>query len=276
MSQEHKITSNEFKMFQELIYNDIGISLADHKRTLVQSRLRKWLGEFKLNSYEELYEKIEDDRSGQMLTMLVNAITTNVTSFFREENQWIYIQEHINNLFDSKNKSIRIWSAACSSGQEPYSIIMFLKEHLKDFKQWDIKILATDISEDILEKATKGIYSQKDVENMPRKMILNNFNGVKDSNGTKYFIIKDELKQYITFRSFNLVTGKFDLFNNKFDLIFCRNVMIYFDRPTQNKLLDQFARLLKKSSRLFIGHSESIQKQDNIYKLAAPSIYKLN
>ena len=100
MSQEHKITSNEFKMFQELIYNDIGISLADHKRTLVQSRLRKWLGEFKLNSYEELYEKIEDDRSGQMLTMLVNAITTNVTSFFREENQWIYIQEHINNLFD--------------------------------------------------------------------------------------------------------------------------------------------------------------------------------
>ena len=276
VSSEHELTAEEFQMFKELIYKEIGISLAEHKRTLVQSRLRKWLGEFNLKNYEELYNKIKDDRSGQMLTMLVNAITTNVTSFFREDNQWIYIQEHINNLFDSKNKSIRIWSAACSSGQEPYSIIMFLKEHLKNFEQWDIKILATDISEEILQKATKGIYTQKDLENMPRKMVLDNFNGTKDSNGNKYYVIKDELKQYITFRSFNLVTGRFNLFGNKFDLIFCRNVMIYFDRPTQNQLLNQFAKLLKKSSLLFIGHSESIQKQDNTYKLISPSIYKLN
>ncbi len=136
MSQEHTLSIDEFGMFQKLIYDEIGISLASHKRTLVQSRLRKWMSEFKLNSYEELYEKISGDRSGQMLMLLVNAITTNVTSFFREENQWIYLQENIRELFDEPNKRIRIWSAACSSGQEAYSIIIFLKEHLTNFHQW--------------------------------------------------------------------------------------------------------------------------------------------
>ncbi|WP_294966560.1 protein-glutamate O-methyltransferase CheR [Sulfurimonas sp.] len=276
MSLEHTLSISEFKMFQKLIYEEIGISLAEHKRTLVQSRLRKWLNEFNLNSYEELYEKIANDSSSQMLMLLVNAITTNVTSFFREENQWIYLQNNIKELFDEPNKTIRIWSAACSSGQEPYSIIMFLKEHLSNFHQWDIKILATDISEDILKKAIKGIYTQKDIENMPKHVVLKYFDIFKNSNGSKNFVIKDELKQYIVFRSFNLVTGNFLMFKNKFNLILCRNVMIYFDRPTQNQLLEEFAKLLKENSRLFIGHSESIHTKNSKYKLAAPSIYKPN
>ena len=275
MNTDKTLSINEFKLFKELIYNEIGISLADHKRTLVQSRLRKWIAEFKLNNYKELYHKIEQDTSGQMLILLVNAITTNVTSFFREENQWIYLQEHIKEIFDFKNKRIRIWSAACSSGQEPYSIIMFLMEHLDNFKSWDIKILATDISEDILEKAVKGLYTHKDIEGMPKNMLLKYFNGINDVNGSKSFVIKDELKQYITFRGFNLVTADFTIFKNKFDLIFCRNVMIYFDRPTQNKLIGRFSKLLDKNSRLFIGHSESIQQQENIYKMVIPSIYRL-
>ena len=276
MSQEHILSITEFKMFQKLIYNEIGISLAEHKRTLVQSRLRKWLNEFKLNNYKELYEKISNDKSSQMLMLLVNAITTNVTSFFREENQWIYLQENIKELFDVQNKHIRIWSAACSSGQEPYSIIIFLKEHLINFHQWDVKILATDISEDILEKAMRGIYAQKDIENMPRHIILKYFNTSKNNNGVKSFIIKDELREHIVFRSFNLVTGNFLIFKNKFDLIFCRNVMIYFDKPTQDQLLEQYSKLLKEKSRLFIGHSESIHNKNGRYKLSAPSIYKLS
>ncbi|QOY53362.1 CheR family methyltransferase [Candidatus Sulfurimonas baltica] len=267
---------SEFKMFQKLIYNDVGISLADHKRTLVQSRLRKWIREFGLSSYEELYEKIASDKSGQMLMLLVNAITTNVTSFFREENQWIYMQEHLNEMFDVKNRRIRIWSAACSSGQEPYSIIIFLKEHLKNFDEWDIKILATDISEEILKKAINGVYTKKDVENMPKNILLKHFNSIKDSNGISTFVVKDEIKKYIIFRVFNLVTGDFSMFKNYFNIVFCRNVMIYFDRPTQNQLLEQFAKLLNKKSLLFIGHSESIHKKDYTYKLVAPSIYKLN
>ncbi len=275
MSQEQDLPIAVFKKFQRLIYDEIGISLADHKRTLVQSRLRKWLQEFALIDYAALYEKIASDRSGQMLMMLVNAITTNVTSFFREENQWIYLQAHMSEIFDFRTKRIRIWSAACSSGQEPYSIIIFLKEHLKDFNKWNIKILATDISEEILAKAMQGIYSQKDVENMPRNLLMKYFT-TQERNGVKIFSIKNDLKQYIVFRSFNLVTGDYKMFQNRFDIIFCRNVMIYFDRVTQNQLLGEFAKLLNKESKLFIGHSESIQKKDMVYKLAAPSIYQLN
>lgn len=275
MSANQALSVDEFEMFQKLIYDEIGISLADHKRTLVQSRLRKWLAEFNLDTYRELYTKIKNDQSGQMLILLINAITTNVTSFFREENQWIYLQEHIKEVFDFKKKRIRIWSAACSSGQEPYTIIMFLKEHLPDFNRWDIKILATDISEDILSKAIKGIYTHKEIEGMSHNMLIKYFNTIEDNKGKELFVIKDELKEYITFRIFNLVTGNFAMFKNLFDSIFCRNVMIYFDRPTQSSLLDRFSKLLDHNSRLFIGHSESIHKKENIYKMIKPSIYKI-
>lgn len=276
MEKEKELSKDEFHKFQQLIYDEIGINLGEHKRTLVQSRLRKWLHEYSLKNYNQLFKKIQEDKSGHMLIMLVNAITTNVTSFFREENQWVYLQNNISNIFDTKKKKIRIWSAACSSGQEPYSIIMFLKEHLTNFHQYDIKILATDISEDILSKAMAGIYTQKDIENMPRNLILKYFTPIKDAKDVKHFQINDEMKSYITFRGFNLVTGNFSIFKNKFNMIFCRNVMIYFDRPTQNTLLGKFAKLLDVNSRLFIGHSESIQKKDTMYKIIEPSIYQLN
>ncbi len=274
MTQDKELSVEEFGMFQKLVYDEVGISLADHKRTLVQSRLRKWLKEFSLDSYKDLYIKIKNDTSGQMLILLINAITTNVTSFFREENQWIYLQEHIQEVFDAKKKRIRIWSAACSSGQEPYTIIMFLREHIPDFDKWDVKILATDISEDILSKAIKGVYSQKEIEGMPHNMLAKYFNSTKDEKGNEVFVVKDALKKDIKFRIFNLVTGDFSMFKNCFDAIFCRNVMIYFDRPTQSTLLDKFSKLLDTNSRLFIGHSESIHKKEDIYKMVQPSIYR--
>lgn len=275
MNKETELSVAVFRKFQKLIYDEIGISLADHKKTLVQTRLRKWLIEFKLGSYDALYKKIADDQSGQMLVMLVNAITTNVTSFFREENQWIYLQGHLKEVFDTQTKRIRIWSAACSSGQEPYSILIFLKEHLKDFNLWDVKILATDISEEILRKAMEGVYLQKDVENLSRQMLQKYFIPQKRADGTLQYAIKPELKHYVTFRSFNLVTGNYGIFRNRFDLIFCRNVMIYFDRPTQQHILNSFSKLLGSNSRLFIGHSESIHQKEGVYQLVVPSIYKL-
>ena len=276
MSIEQKLSIEAFKLFQKLVYNETGISLAEHKRTLVQTRLRKWLSEFNLANYEELYEKIANDKGEQMIMLLINAITTNVTSFFREENQWIYLQNNISELVSKKKTNkIRIWSSACSSGQEPYSLIMFLMEYLPNFNNWDIKILATDISDDILVKAKKGVYTYKDVENMPRNILFKYFNGIKNSS-TKSFSIKDELKEYITFRSYNLVTGDFNMFKNKFDFIFCRNVMIYFDKDTQNTLLNNFATLLDENSRVFLGHSESIQKSNKNFKLVSPTIYKIS
>lgn len=275
MKEQNQLNDRTFKKYQQLIYNEVGISLADHKKTLVQSRLRKWLAKYGVETYEELYDKIADDKTGQMLIMLVNAITTNVTSFFREENQWIYLKKNLFDIVDPKEKKIRIWSAACSSGQEPYTIMIFLKENIPDFKMWDIKILATDISEEILQKAVKGEYLQKDVEGMPKNMIKKYFTESYNEKGIKVYSIINELKEHITFRIFNLVTGDFSIFRNKFDMIFCRNVMIYFDKITQSTLLEHYTKLLDKNSRLFIGHSESIHNKNETYKMIIPSIYKI-
>lgn len=275
MIYEKKLSVVQFKKFQRLIYDEIGIHLSDHKRTLVQARLRRWLVEFSFESYEDLYERITEDKSEQMLMMLVNAMTTNVTSFFREEHQWVYLSEHIGELFDPKKRRIRIWSSACSSGQEPYSIIMYLKEHLKEFHRWDIKILATDISEEILRQATRGVYKKKELETMPERMLERYFTPVITEDKSNGFAIKSELRQYVTFRTFNLVTGDYRMFKNRFDLIFCRNVMIYFDRLTQKDLLGHLSGLLGKQSRLLLGHSESIQ-QDSSYEMVYPSIYRLS
>lgn len=275
MRLNSELTDKTFKKYQSLIYNELGISLHEHKKTLVQSRLRKWLIEFGIQTYEELYEKIINDDSGQMLVMLINAITTNVTSFFREERQWIYLQKNLHSIIDTKGKKIRIWSAACSSGQEPYTIMIFLKENLNDFQHWDIKILATDISEEILAKAIKGQYSQKALEGLSKYMLQKYFIQSYNEKREKIYTIIDELKQYITFRVFNLVTGDFSMFKNKFNMIFCRNVMIYFDRSTQDILLGNYAKLLEKNSRLFIGHSESIHNKNDKYKMEVPSIYKI-
>ena len=275
MSQQTELSIKTFKKYQQLIHKEVGISLADHKKTLVQSRLRKWLALYSVDSYEELYETIENDETDQMLVMLVNAITTNVTSFFREESQWIYLKSNLFEIVDSKKKKIRIWSAACSSGQEPYTIMIFLKENLPDFNMWDIKILATDISEEILQKAIKGEYLFKDVEALPKSMTRKYFTESLNEKGMKTYTIKQELKDHVIFRTFNLVTGNFGIFKNKFDMIFCRNVMIYFDKTTQGLLLENYARLMVSHSTLFIGHSESIQSKNNTYKMIKPSIYKI-
>lgn len=274
MSQQTELSVRTFKKYQQLIYQEVGISLADHKKTLVQSRLRKWLAQYNLSTYEELYDKIENDESDQMLVMLVNAITTNVTSFFREESQWLYLKSNLYDIVDVKTKRIRIWSAACSSGQEPYTIMIFLKDNLKDFNSWDIKILATDISEEILQKAIKGEYLYKDVETLPKGMTRKHFIESVNEKGLKTYTIKKEIKDHIIFRAFNLVTGDFSIFKNKFDMIFCRNVMIYFDKVTQHALLTKYAKLLDKRSMLFIGHSESVQN-NSMYKMIKPSMYKI-
>lgn len=275
MINEREITNDEFKKFRELIYSETGIFLAEHKKTLVQSRLRKWLKQYNLQDYHQLYAKIQEDKTGEMITTLFNSITTNVTSFFREANQWVYLKQNLSEILKSNNRKIRIWSAACSSGQEPYSILIFLKENLVDFASWDIKILATDISQNMLSKAIEGEYSEKDVEGLSRNILLKYFGRIKRADGSVMYKIDDELKRYVTFRVFNLVRGNFSVFQNKFDLIFCRNVMIYFDRETQNQLLQNFSKLLKGNSRIFIGHSESIHQREGVYQLVAPSIYKL-
>jgi chemotaxis protein methyltransferase CheR len=268
-----ELKPQEFKLLRTYIYEKVGISLSEQKTTLVKGRLNKRLNQLNMKSFMDYYEYLLNDKSGEELTFFVSAISTNVTSFFRESAQWSWLESYISDLVASKReKKLRIWSAGCSSGEEPYTILMFLQEHLKDFESWDIKILATDISSKVLSKAILGHYEPKDVEQLPKNIVIKSFEKVNGQNGLKYSI-KPFLKQKVMFRLYNLITDPF-FFKNEFDMIFCRNVMIYFDEANRNNLIGRFASLLPKGAPLFLGSSESLTTHKNSLKLLGFSIYQ--
>ncbi|MDR2639176.1 MAG: protein-glutamate O-methyltransferase CheR [Helicobacteraceae bacterium] len=269
------ISKDEFKLFQDYVYKNVGISLADHKITLVQGRLAKRLRALGLNSYREYYDYMIADRSGEEEYQLISAISTNVTQFFRESAQWDFLNEELPNILARKtDKKLRIWSAACSSGEEPYSIAIFLHSHIRDFSQWDINILASDISKRVLAKAQNGVYEEKDMQGVPRALIAQYFTARKDAAGETVYHITDPVKRLITFRMFNLVYDSFHSFYSHFDIIFCRNVMIYFDAQTQQRLISSYHKVLSNRGLLFVGHSESLTRNKEEFKLVKPSIYQ--
>ena len=269
-----EITQKEFKLFQALIYEETGISLHDKKATMVQARLSKRLRELQLKSFGEYYDYLKGGDDGEEMLKLLNAISTNVTAFFREAAQWDFLEEYFSELEQHRpDKKLRIWSAASSSGQEPYSIAMFLHEHLKNIAGWDIKLLATDIDTNMLGRAIKGIYSEKDVTGMPKKFLTNYFDKINAKEGALYQI-KSYLRQMVMYRMFNLTRGDFTIFKNQFDIIFCRNVMIYFDTPTRNQLISRFHKMLRPGGLLLLGHSESITQNSGEFKLVQSAIYR--
>ncbi len=268
-----EMTKREFDKFRELIYDHLGISLSDQKVSLLQSRLGKVAKKKGMNSYKELYNYFNENRGTASDVELEDAITTNVTSFFRESNQWVYLKKYFKDyLADKRDRRLRIWSAACSSGEEPYSIAIFLHENLQNFAAWDIKILATDISDDILKKAIRGIYTEKEIEGVPKHILNRYFKKIKTS-GLDTYAIDQKLKNMITFRKFNLVYGNYGMFKNPIDIIFCRNVMIYFDKDVQAKINMHLSNLLCSDGLLLIGHSESVPYTVKGLKLAESSVY---
>lgn len=266
-----ELSSEEFELFRRFIYQQVGISLSDQKTTLIKSRLNKRLRELKLNSFHQYYDYLYHDQSGEELTAFINAISTNVTSFFRESAQWAWLKNNLSHVVNQKEKKIRIWSAGCSTGEEPYTILMFLQHSLPDFERWDIKILATDISMKALSKASEGLYPEQSILSLPKDILHQSFTKQVTGTGT-YYQIKPHLREKILFRSFNLVTDPFIL-KNRFDIIFCRNVMIYFDEATRNDVIRKFSTLLAKDSPLFLGSSESLTSQKDLFRLIGSSIY---
>lgn len=267
------ISTREFELFRAYIYDTVGIALSDRKISLVQGRLAKRLRELGIPTFMDYYEYLVHNESEAW--QLIDAISTNVTSFFRERAQWEYLKKHIDEIRKKKSaKRLRIWSSACSSGEEPYSIAIFLAEVLPDFHEWDIKILATDISVEILQKAIKGIYTKKVVADMPRYIVAKYFLKKRDKNGDVFYCISESIKSIVTFRLFNLIHGDFSLFNKSFDMIFCRNVMIYFDSKSQQALVSRFARLLRSGDLLLVGYSEALTKNKEEFELLQQSIYK--
>ncbi len=269
---EIELRGEEFSLFRHYIYKKVGIALSEQKSPLIKGRLNKRLNQLKLPSFGAYYEYLVNDFSGEELSYFISAISTNVTSFFREEAQWKWLEAYLPTLIEAKReKKIRIWSAGCSSGEEPYTILMFLQHHLDDFETWDIKILATDISTKVLSIAIKGSYDAKQVDELPKWVVLRAFEKEHIGGEIRYRII-DSLREKVLFRLYNLVTDPF-FFKNRFDMIFCRNVMIYFDEQTRYKVVERFEKVLLEGAPLFLGSSESLVSNQHRFKQAGASIY---
>lgn len=268
---DYAITTEEYQRFRTLIYGESGISLGDQKRTLLASRLSKRLRDLGLETFSEYFEKVTEDPTREEFTRMLDLISTNKTDFFREPKHFDFVRERILPEL-GESRRIRVWSSACSTGEEPYTIAMTLFEHAPNPTQWDFKILASDLSTRVLAKAAAGLYDQDRFRDVPPDILRRHFlRGKGDNAGL--FKVKPHLSSVIQFRRLNLMDDHFPI-KTPLDLIFCRNVMIYFDRPTQETLVNKFYRYLKPGGYLFIGHSESLQWVTHPFKSLAPTIYQ--
>lgn len=268
---EYAITAEEFERFRTLIYNESGISLTEQKQTLLASRLSKRLRDLSLHTFSEYYESVTKDPTREEFTRMLDLISTNKTDFFREPKHFEFLRDRILPEL-AEQRRIRIWSSACSTGEEPYTIAMTLFEHVQNPAQWNFKILASDLSTRVLAKAAAGLYQEDRFRDVPEEVLKRHFLRGRGTNAG-LFKVKPHLAAVIQFRRLNLMDGHFPI-KNPLDLIFCRNVMIYFDRSTQETLVNKFHRYLKPGGYLFIGHSESLQWVDHPFKSLAPTIYQ--
>ncbi|WP_024654211.1 CheR family methyltransferase [Borrelia persica] len=272
-----KINQEEFKRLSKIIYNNFGINLTEKKKLLIESRLSSTIKAKNLSSFTEYINYLEKQKDQMSLIELVDKISTNHTYFFREANHFEFLEKKIlpkiiKRMTESGEREIRMWSAGCSSGEEAYTIAMILNEYInKNNIKCKVKILATDISITVLKEAKEGIYPEERIKTLPDKLKTKYLNKLENDK----FIVKDVLKEMTVFRKLNLMNEVFP-FKKKFDLIFCRNVMIYFDEKTRNKLAEKFNRYLKNDSYLLIGHSETIRGNKNLEYIMPATYKKIN
>lgn len=265
------ITKKEFKKLADYIKTNYGIHLKEEKQALVEGRFHNVLIQNNFNSFSEYYNYIISDKTGNSIVTLINKITTNHTFFMREAEHFYYFRDkilpHLNKI--EKHKDLRIWSAGCSTGEEPYTLAMIIDEFFgKEKMCWDTKVLATDISSKVLDTAIKGIYCNEDIALLPSTWRLSYFKKYDDENS----VLVDKIKNEIIYRKFNLMDKVFP-FKRKFHVIFCRNVMIYFDTKTKAELVHKFYGITEPGGYLFIGHSESLNREETRYKYIMPAVY---
>lgn len=269
-----QLTDREFQLIRSLVYKNFGINLGEKKRNLVIARLQKVLLAGGFSSFGEYYEHVIQDASGRALLTLVDQISTNHTYFFREKEHFDLLKTEIlpglNEECKGIGRKVRIWSAGCSSGEEPYTLAMVLTEYLSgNPSNIDAAILATDISVTALEKAVTGIYPAGKMSQVPFSCRQRYFSPLKDGN----WAVKQCLKDMVLFRRLNLMSREFQ-FKGLFQVIFCRNVMIYFDKTTQQELIERFHQYTEPGGYLIIGHSETINRGAGLYKYIKPSVYQ--
>jgi chemotaxis protein methyltransferase CheR len=272
MLNNYTLSDSDFNKLREIVYKEAGIKLSDVKKVLVQSRLLKRLRELKIVSFSDYYDYLIANYETEKINF-INLITTNKTDFFREKDHFEFMKDVILPDIERKNLTeLRIWSAGCSSGEEPYTIAMVIKEYFKNKKSPEILILATDIDTQVLEKAKSGLYSEEHISPVEEKYIKSYF--FKEViNGEIYYRIRESLKECVYFRRLNLLQEQYPM-KRQFDIIFCRNVIIYFDRDSQRKLFDKFYNYLKDDGYLLIGHSENITNVTDKFILHGRTIYR--
>lgn len=266
---EISLSEREFSRIKARVYKVAGISLSDAKRTLVVSRLSKVVRALGLSSFDSYVDHLERGGSAQDSQEFVNALTTNLTRFYREDHHFDHLRTYVAGLISSKPRGarIRIWSAGCSTGQEPYTIGMDLLGAFPELKRWDFKILATDIDTAVIAKAARGIYPENETAGLSPER-LKPFQRLGD--GTVK--VPDAVRELISFKPLNLI-GQWPM-KGPFDAIFCRNVAIYFDKPTQGEVFGRFSKLLAADAFLYIGHSENLGSGGEGFRLVGKTIYQ--
>ena len=278
LTSNSELNDKDFELFRKLIFKHSGISLNTTKKNLVRSRLGKRLRTCGISTFRDYYKHVTCDSNGsrEELVLMIDAIATNKTSFFREKNHFEFLKKTvIPELLEKKRGSdlrIRVWSAACSSGQEPYTLSMTLSDAIQNLNSFNVKILATDISTKVLKTASAGVYDKEDVEDIPIPLLKTYFQQGKRGM-EEYFTVKKSLREMVAFRRLNLMIPQYP-FKGLFDFIFCRNVMIYFEKATQEDLIGKFYRYLQSGGYLFLGHAESLAGVKSRFSYIQPSVYR--
>ena len=272
-----KIGPRAYEAIRKLIYDRVGIDLGANKQHLVQARLNKHLGEAGLEDFDAYYNSVISDPTGEQLAELIDAISTNTTYFFREAEHFKFLAKDLNYRIANirlkrQEYCFRIWSAGCSSGEEPYSIAMMVHQALGGSEKIQAKILATDISRQAVSRGQAGQYEQRSVQTVPERYRRCYFTKVS-SEDPPQLRVTETIRSMVKFAQLNLMARTFR-FRHGFDYIFCRNVMIYFDRGTQEQLLGRFYRHLKPGGFVIVGHCESLNSIRHELKYIQPTIYQ--
>ncbi len=261
----------EFQMLVSYIRDHFGINL-EKKKNLIEGRLGNHVLDIGFESFQDYFDHVRADSSGIELSNLANRLTTNHTYFMREPEHFNFLKRHVLPDLSTRLSShdIRTWSAGCSSGEEPYTLAMVMRDYFSyNIKNWDTTILATDISSKALKTAREAQYSEESLEILPETWRKRFFCRV---DAGKYKV-DDKVRESVIFRVFNLMQEQFP-FKSKFHIIFCRNVMIYFDKPTKMSLVERYYDATEPGGYLMIGHAETISKYETRYEYVQPAIYR--
>ena len=267
---EISLSDREFSRIKSRVYQVAGISLSDAKRTMVISRLSKIVRALGLAGFDAYVDYLERSGSAQDGQDFVNALTTNLTRFYREDHHFEHLRSYVGGLIAVKPRGsrLRLWSAGCSTGQEPYTLGMDLLVAYPELKRWDFKILATDIDTAVIAKAARGVYPENELNGLSAERAR-----LFEKTGDGQIRIPSAVRELVSFKPLNLIGPNWPM-KGPFDAIFCRNVAIYFDKPTQGEVFGRLGKILAPGGFLYIGHSENLGTGGAGFRLVGKTIYQ--